>query len=161
MKIVILCQALLAFATLTAALPTPLQPTPTPDTQLPGLDFPDSEASDSEMELLNSDISQAQSDENQRPLENPDLFEGDIIISPEEIELYYGKQKNTHVRLKTYTSLTYSLLCGEIHIQIQTFIFNSRLIGQLVVSEETENIVGQMELFTMTSIHHFRIPHIQ
>ena len=116
MKIVILCQALLAFATLTAALPTPLQSTPTPDAsqQLP-LDFPDSE-----VELLNSD--QVQSNEDLKPFENPDLFEGDIIISPEEIELYYSKQNNTHVRLKTYTSLTYSLLCGEIHIQIQNFI---------------------------------------
>ena len=62
MKIVILCQALLAFATLTAALPTPLQSTPTPDVsqQLP-LNFPDSE-----VELLNSD--QVQSNEDLKPL---------------------------------------------------------------------------------------------
>ena len=99
----ILCQALLGFAALTAALPTPLQSTtPTPDTQISRLDFADSE--DSEVELPNSDIPQAQFDESQRPLENPDLFEGDIIISPEEIELYYGKQNNTHVRLKSYTN---------------------------------------------------------
>ena len=92
MKIVIVCQTLLAFATLAAAMPTPLQSTPTPDTsqQLP-LDFPDSEE-----ELLNSD--QAQSNQDLKPFENPDLFEGDIIISPEEIELYYGKQNNTKVR---------------------------------------------------------------
>ena len=104
MKIVILCIALLGFATLTAALPTPLQSTPTPDAQLPRSDFADSE--DSAVELLNSDIPQAQFDESQRPLENSDLFEGDIIISPEEIELYYGKQNNTHahVRLKSYTN---------------------------------------------------------
>ena len=57
--IVILCQALIAFATLTAALPTPLQPTPIPDTQFSGLDFPDSEAPDSELGIAdsNSDIS--------------------------------------------------------------------------------------------------------
>ena len=38
-------------------------------------------------------------------------------------------------------------------------IFNSRLIGQLVVSEETEKPVGQMELSTMTSIHPLQAPH--
>ena len=88
----ILCQTLLAFATLAAAMPTPLQSTPTPDAfqQLP-LDFPDSD-----VELLNSD--QTQSNKDLKPLENSDLFEGDIIISPEEIELYYGKQNNTKVR---------------------------------------------------------------
>jgi hypothetical protein len=58
------------------------------------------------VELLNSDRDpQAQSDEDLRPLENPDHFEGDIIISPEEIELYHGKQSNTNVRLKTLTKL--------------------------------------------------------
>jgi hypothetical protein len=107
MKIMILCQALLGFAALIAALPTPLQSTPTPDSpqQLPL--FPDSE-----VKLLNSDRDpQAQSDENLKSLENPDLFEGDIIISLEEIELYYGKQKNTNVRLKTSTySIDYFIM---------------------------------------------------
>ena len=95
MKIVTFCQALL-FTTLTTALPTSLQSTPSPESsQLPlELDFP-------EVESLNSDI--PPSDEDLKPLENPDLFEGDIIISPEEIELYYGKQNNTHVRLTTYS----------------------------------------------------------
>ena len=97
MKIVILCQALL-FTTLTAALPTSLPSTRTPESSQQAepvpLDFP-------EVELLNSDKSA--SDEDLKVFENSDLFEGDIIISPEEIELYYGKQNNTHVRLKTYS----------------------------------------------------------
>ena len=94
MKIVIFCQALL-FTTLTAALPTSLPSTPTPENSEPvPLDFP-------EVELLNSD--KPASDKDLKVVENPDLFEGDIIISPEEIELYYGKQNNTHVRLKTYS----------------------------------------------------------
>lgn len=90
---------------LTAALPlTSHQSTPTPETsqqqqqQQPApLDFP-------EVELLNSD-GPPSSDEGLNPLENPDLFEGDIVISPEEIELYYGKQSNTHVRPKTLAIL--------------------------------------------------------
>ena len=38
-------------------------------------------------------------DPDQKPLENPNLFEGDLLISSEEIELYYGKQSDivTHV----------------------------------------------------------------
>jgi hypothetical protein len=40
------------------------------------------------------------------------------------------------------------------------YIFNSRLTGQLEVSEEIEKPVGQMELSTMTSIHPFRVPQI-
>lgn len=37
--------------------------------------------------------------EGHKPPENPNLFEGDLLISPEEIERYYGKQNNTHVKL--------------------------------------------------------------
>ena len=102
MKIVVLCQALLGFAALTAALPVAIQSSPsTESSQQPvPFDVPDSEVG----ELLSSDIHlPLQSDEDLKLLENPDLFEGDIIISPEEIELYYGKQNNTHVRLKIYS----------------------------------------------------------
>ena len=35
--------------------------------------------------------------ENGKPVENPNLFEGDLFISPEEIELYYGKPSSKHV----------------------------------------------------------------
>ena len=100
MKIVILCQALLGFAALTAALPVAIQSSHiTESSQQPvsgPLDIPGSE-----VELLSSDAPQFDEDLKLLAFENPDLFEGDIIISPEEIELYYGKQKNTHVRLKS------------------------------------------------------------
>ena len=83
MKIVILCQALL-FTTLTTSLPTSFQPTPSPESfQLPHLsDLP-------KVESPNSDI--LPSDGDLKQLENPDLFEGDLVISSEETELYYGK----------------------------------------------------------------------
>ena len=93
MKIVILCQALL-FTILTTALPTSFKPNLSPESsQLPlPLDFP-------EVESPNSDASPSQSDGGLKQLENPDLFEGDIIASPEETELYYNKQSNMPVRL--------------------------------------------------------------
>lgn len=81
-----LYQALLlpAILTLISARPTSLQPTPVrmPDKSqltLPGnlsggVEFPDPD---------------------QKPLENPNLFEGDLLISSDEIELYYGKQSET------------------------------------------------------------------
>ena len=81
-----LCQALLLTATLSLinARPTSLQPTPVrmpENSQLPlpgnlrgGAEFPDPD---------------------QKPLDNPNLFEGDMLISSEEIELYYGKQSET------------------------------------------------------------------
>ena len=97
MKTVILCQTLLGFAALTAALPVAIRSSPTTEcSQQPvsgPLDIPGSE-----VELLSSDAPQFDED---LAFENPDLFEGDIIISPEEIELYYGKQNNAHVRLKS------------------------------------------------------------
>ena len=87
-----LCQALLLLTvTLINARPPPtsLQPIPVhmpaDNSQLPlpgnlngGVEFPDPD---------------------QKPLENPNLFEGDLLISSEEIELYYGKQSDivTHV----------------------------------------------------------------
>ena len=58
----------------------------------------------SDMELLPT------SDEDSKEYENPDLFEGDIVISPEEIEHYYGKQTNTQVRVPSSTLLFRDLL---------------------------------------------------
>ena len=97
MKIVIFCPALL-FTTLilvTSARPTS-QPHSIPSTpelnhqvDLSGVDLPNSDTPPSSEDL--------------KQLENPDLFEGDLLISAEEIELYYGKQSNgTHVRLVKY-----------------------------------------------------------
>ena len=92
MKIIIVCQALL-FTTL--ILTTSARPTSPHFISGPN----NSQLDPSEVESLNSAI--PPSDEDLKQLENPDLFEGDIIISPEEIELYYDKQNKTHVRLIT------------------------------------------------------------
>ena len=93
MKIVIFCQALLFTTLMLVTSARPISPHSIPGT--PELNY---QVDLSGADLLNSDT--PPSSEDLKQLENPDLFEGDLLISAEEIELYYGKQSySTHVRL--------------------------------------------------------------
>ena len=94
MKIVIFCQALLSTTLVLVTSARPTSPHSIPGT--PELNYQvDLSGADN---MLSSDT--PPSSEDLKQLENPDLFEGDLLISAKEIELYYGKQSNsTHVRL--------------------------------------------------------------
>ena len=94
------CQALLlltATLTVTHAWPTSLhdQFNPLPDSSklepLPG------NPREFNVNSNFTDVSLPGINKNGKRVENPNLFEGDLLISPEEIELYYGKQSSKHV----------------------------------------------------------------
>ena len=88
MKIMIVCQASLFTTLILVTGARPIFPHSIPST--PELNY---QVDLSGAYLLNSDTPPSSEDLTQ--LENPDLFEGDLLISAEEIELYYGKQNNS------------------------------------------------------------------